>query len=161
MEMALITWGQILSCTRFVLSTAEDNELGKVALISFNSPLPHPEWAQSASSQMSVRAWDLQAGHKSGSCVPGMLLGKDAVLWVMFWGTTQHPLQKDLNPTVCEMNLSGYSTGETSLGLYVFVGLSWWTFGHPLYAFVSRSTFANASAKNKFWARMNHEDTGK
>jgi len=43
MEMALITGGQILTRIRFVLSTAEDNEFGKVALISFSSPPPYPE----------------------------------------------------------------------------------------------------------------------
>lgn len=62
MEMVLITEGQILNCIRFVLSMAEDNEFGKVALMSFSSPLY--EQAQGVSSQINVKALDVQTGHR-------------------------------------------------------------------------------------------------
>lgn len=143
MEMALITGGQILSCTRFVLSTAEDNEFGKVALISFSSPLPHPEWAEGASGSISVRAQGVQAGQKIWVWCPWCAPGGWCSAQGHVLGAQPSPLCRKISIQLCEMNLGGYSTGELSLGLYVFVGPTCWTSGHPLRAFVSQSAFAS------------------
>lgn len=135
MEMALITGGQILSCTRFVLSTAEDNEFGKVALISFSSPLPHPEWAQGVKLESGLGIYKLSRnlGSVSLACSWEMML-----CYGSCFGACPAPTVGKSQPN-CVWNefeqLPNWGAFTRS------VVPTCWTFGHPFYAFVSQSTF--------------------
>lgn len=70
-----------------------------------------------------------------------------------WFGVWPYNLCRKISTQLCEMSLGGYLTGEPWLGLYVSVGPTCGTFGHPSHGFVSWNAFAKepVSRQNKSW----------